>query len=192
MQSPLVLLARRRLTLALCCTAGQVVEQIGNLTGSDDWKVSGKKEAAEGDAEYNAAQAKGCEYPLIPPSHTTVRGYGQGLGLRPGCLVAKQVCLGTCHDCCQSQLSLWSLLTSANLQAAHLKVSAFGSVGFPHRVTSAAQLMYCAPLTNLPCMLADAEGTKDRVVGKKDDLLGKVTGNDERRGKHCSTAPSAA
>ena len=31
-------------------------------------------------------------------------------------------------------------------------------------------------------VVADAEGTKDRVVGKKDELLGKVTGNDERRG----------
>ena len=36
-----------------------MVEQIGNLTGSNDWKTSGQKEHAEGDAEYKAAQAKG-------------------------------------------------------------------------------------------------------------------------------------
>ena len=47
---------------------GQEVEQIGNLTGSDDWKASGAKEHAEGDAEYKAAQAKGCECPLTWPS----------------------------------------------------------------------------------------------------------------------------
>ena len=38
--------------------AGQVVEQIGNLTGSNDWKASGREEAAKGDAEYKAAEAK--------------------------------------------------------------------------------------------------------------------------------------
>ncbi|KAG5653165.1 hypothetical protein H0H81_002007 [Sphagnurus paluster] len=33
--------------------------QIGNLTGSESWRASGKKEHAEGEAEYKAAQAKG-------------------------------------------------------------------------------------------------------------------------------------
>jgi uncharacterized protein YjbJ (UPF0337 family) len=33
--------------------------QIGNLTGSESWKNSGKQEHAEGETEYKAAQAKG-------------------------------------------------------------------------------------------------------------------------------------
>jgi uncharacterized protein YjbJ (UPF0337 family) len=38
---------------------GTVVETIGNLTGATSWQQSGKQEHAEGEAEYNAAQAKG-------------------------------------------------------------------------------------------------------------------------------------
>jgi uncharacterized protein YjbJ (UPF0337 family) len=38
---------------------GAVVETIGNLTGSTAWNQSGKQEHAAGEAEYNAAQAKG-------------------------------------------------------------------------------------------------------------------------------------
>lgn len=37
---------------------GQVYEQIGNLTGSDDWKASGQKIHAEGEGEQKAAQGK--------------------------------------------------------------------------------------------------------------------------------------
>lgn len=37
---------------------GQVVEQIGNLTGSTEWQQSGKQTHAEGEAEQKAAQAK--------------------------------------------------------------------------------------------------------------------------------------
>jgi hypothetical protein len=37
---------------------GTVVETIGNLTGAESWQTSGKEEHAQGEAEYNAAQAK--------------------------------------------------------------------------------------------------------------------------------------
>ncbi|KAJ7738981.1 hypothetical protein B0H16DRAFT_1569418 [Mycena metata] len=37
---------------------GTVVESIGNVTGLDSWKTSGKKEHAEGEAEVKAAQSK--------------------------------------------------------------------------------------------------------------------------------------
>ncbi|KAG6917163.1 hypothetical protein DXG01_003599 [Tephrocybe rancida] len=40
-------------------TKGNVVEVVGNLTGSTSWQESGKKEHAEGEAEYKAAQAQG-------------------------------------------------------------------------------------------------------------------------------------
>ncbi|KAG5642992.1 hypothetical protein DXG03_001808 [Asterophora parasitica] len=38
---------------------GTIVESIGNLTGSESWQSAGKKEHAEGETEYKAAQAKG-------------------------------------------------------------------------------------------------------------------------------------
>ncbi|KAG8949186.1 hypothetical protein FRC04_008984 [Tulasnella sp. 424] len=38
---------------------GTVVETIGNLAGAPSWVDSGKKEHAEGEGEYRAAQAKG-------------------------------------------------------------------------------------------------------------------------------------
>ena len=38
---------------------GSAVETVGNLPGSQDWAQSGKQEHAQGEAEYNAAQAKG-------------------------------------------------------------------------------------------------------------------------------------
>ncbi|KAF8996009.1 hypothetical protein BDQ17DRAFT_1310633 [Cyathus striatus] len=38
---------------------GTVVETVGNLTGATSWQQSGKQEHAAGEAEYNAAQAKG-------------------------------------------------------------------------------------------------------------------------------------
>ncbi|KAH9852597.1 hypothetical protein C2E23DRAFT_885362 [Lenzites betulinus] len=38
---------------------GTVVESIGDLTGAQTWTKSGREEHAQGEAEYNAAQAKG-------------------------------------------------------------------------------------------------------------------------------------
>ncbi|KAF9261719.1 hypothetical protein L218DRAFT_905205 [Marasmius fiardii PR-910] len=38
---------------------GNVVETVGNLTGAESWQNSGKQEHAEGEAEYDAARAKG-------------------------------------------------------------------------------------------------------------------------------------
>ena len=38
---------------------GTAVEAIGNMTGLQSWQQSGKEEHAQGEAEYNAAQAKG-------------------------------------------------------------------------------------------------------------------------------------
>ncbi|KAJ7271930.1 mismatched base pair and cruciform DNA recognition protein [Mycena haematopus] len=38
---------------------GTVVETIGNVTGLQSWQTSGKEEHAAGEAEYNAARAKG-------------------------------------------------------------------------------------------------------------------------------------
>ncbi|EMD33553.1 hypothetical protein CERSUDRAFT_107919 [Gelatoporia subvermispora B] len=37
---------------------GTVVETIGDLTGATTWQHSGKQEHAEGETEYNLAQAK--------------------------------------------------------------------------------------------------------------------------------------
>ena len=37
---------------------GNLVETVGNLTGAESWQQSGKEEHAQGEAEYNAAQAK--------------------------------------------------------------------------------------------------------------------------------------
>ncbi|PCH36310.1 hypothetical protein WOLCODRAFT_20465 [Wolfiporia cocos MD-104 SS10] len=37
---------------------GTVVETVGDLTGASSWSQSGKEEHAQGEAEYNAAQAK--------------------------------------------------------------------------------------------------------------------------------------
>ncbi|KAL9710404.1 hypothetical protein Ac2012v2_006705 [Leucoagaricus gongylophorus] len=38
---------------------GTAVETVGNLMGKDSWTQSGKEEHAAGEAEINAAQAKG-------------------------------------------------------------------------------------------------------------------------------------
>jgi len=38
---------------------GTVVEAIGNLTGAETWQTGGRDEHAQGEAEYNAAQAQG-------------------------------------------------------------------------------------------------------------------------------------
>jgi len=38
---------------------GTAIETLGNLTGAKSWAESGKQEHASGEAEYNAAQAKG-------------------------------------------------------------------------------------------------------------------------------------
>ncbi|KAJ7167074.1 hypothetical protein C8R46DRAFT_270068 [Mycena filopes] len=46
---------------------GTVVESVGNVTGLDSWKTSGKEEHAAGEAETKAAQTK---------------AYGEGLGDR--------------------------------------------------------------------------------------------------------------
>lgn len=37
---------------------GNLVETIGDLTGAQTWKESGRQEHVEGETEYNAAQAK--------------------------------------------------------------------------------------------------------------------------------------
>ncbi|KAJ7031722.1 hypothetical protein C8F04DRAFT_677119 [Mycena alexandri] len=37
---------------------GQMVEKVGDITGADSWKTSGKKEHAEGEAEQKTAQAQ--------------------------------------------------------------------------------------------------------------------------------------
>jgi len=37
---------------------GTAVETVGNLTGSDSWKSSGKEEHTKGEAEIKAAEAK--------------------------------------------------------------------------------------------------------------------------------------
>lgn len=37
---------------------GTAVETIGDLTGAQSWKQSGREEHVEGEAEYDAAQAK--------------------------------------------------------------------------------------------------------------------------------------
>ncbi|KAI3613166.1 hypothetical protein WG66_001519 [Moniliophthora roreri] len=38
---------------------GNVVETVGNATGAQSWQQSGKEEHAQGEAEYDAARAKG-------------------------------------------------------------------------------------------------------------------------------------
>jgi uncharacterized protein YjbJ (UPF0337 family) len=40
-------------------TVGKMEETIGNLTGLDSWKTSGKKNQAEGDVEHKQSQAQG-------------------------------------------------------------------------------------------------------------------------------------
>ncbi|PWN30336.1 hypothetical protein BDZ90DRAFT_229355 [Jaminaea rosea] len=44
---------------------GQVYEAVGNATGSDDWKASGKQIHAEGEAEQKAAQGKAMAEGLV-------------------------------------------------------------------------------------------------------------------------------
>lgn len=38
---------------------GSAVEAVGNATGAESWKRSGKEEHAKGEGEYDAARAKG-------------------------------------------------------------------------------------------------------------------------------------
>ncbi|KAH7913377.1 hypothetical protein BJ138DRAFT_641237 [Hygrophoropsis aurantiaca] len=38
---------------------GTLVETVGDMTGAETWSTSGKEEHAQGETEYNAAQAKG-------------------------------------------------------------------------------------------------------------------------------------
>ncbi len=40
-------------------TKGSLVEMVGNATGLESWKKSGREEHAKGEAEYEAAELKG-------------------------------------------------------------------------------------------------------------------------------------
>lgn len=59
MHKPLTLSPNSKTTGQYHSTKGNVVEMIGNATGWESWQTSGREEHSAGEAEYNAAQAKG-------------------------------------------------------------------------------------------------------------------------------------
>jgi uncharacterized protein YjbJ (UPF0337 family) len=84
--------------------------QIGNLTGATSWQKSGKEEHTTGEAEYNAAQAKG----YVEGTSDRIQGYKDSVvGAITGDKTQQTQGM---HPHCEYGQGYWHYYLSGNLQ----------------------------------------------------------------------------